>query len=122
MGGVEKGGCRERGLCATLRLGRRNDESGGSPREDLEIREPLLCKAEAPSEHSKGWEQAACVRNEDGHIHRFYWNQPASFHTFTIPNVTHPSICIIFLRISSTVSLAVSSNRAKTQMRGILLQ
>lgn len=26
------------------------DESGGSPREDLEIREPLLCKAEAPSE------------------------------------------------------------------------
>lgn len=73
-------------------------------------------------EHSEGWEQAACARNEDGHLLRFYWNQPASFHTFTIPNVTHPSICIIFLRISSTVSLAVSSNRAKTQMRGILLQ
>lgn len=73
-------------------------------------------------EHSEGWEQAACARNEDGHIRRFYWNQPASFHAFTIPNVTHPSISISFPRISSAIALAMSSNRAKTQTRGIVSQ
>lgn len=43
----------------------------------------------------------------------FCWIRPVSLHAFTIPNITHASVSISFLRISSAIAPSVANNRTK---------